>query len=53
MARQIGEISKGALADLIALPLPAIIGTFTRLVLHHQGNVMASMIDGEWAMAPD
>jgi aminodeoxyfutalosine deaminase len=53
MQGQIGELAPGAFADLIALPAPP---TRTRVydtVLRHQGPVAASMIHGQWAIAPE
>jgi cytosine/adenosine deaminase-related metal-dependent hydrolase len=47
-----GEISRGALADFIALPFSGSAKRVYRAVLHHKGEVAASMIDGEWAIAP-
>jgi aminodeoxyfutalosine deaminase len=52
MTGQIGEISEGALADLIAIPLPTRGGDPYQAALHHGGPVTASMIDGQWAIAP-
>jgi 5-methylthioadenosine/S-adenosylhomocysteine deaminase len=52
MSRQIGELAKGAFADLIALPFAGKIADVHDSILHHQGNVAASMIDGQWAIAP-
>jgi aminodeoxyfutalosine deaminase len=52
MRGQIGELSKAALADLIVLPLTAKVRDIYQAVLHHQGAVAASMIDGSWAIAP-
>jgi cytosine/adenosine deaminase-related metal-dependent hydrolase len=52
LAGQIGELSEGALADIIAIP-----ATTPRIeafegVLYHTGPVAASMIDGRWAVPP-
>jgi cytosine/adenosine deaminase-related metal-dependent hydrolase len=52
MSGQIGELSVGSFADLIALPFAGKIADIYDSVLHHQGNVAASMIDGQWAIAP-
>ena len=52
MSGQIGELSKGAFADLVALPFAGKIADVHDSILHHQGNVAASMIDGQWAIAP-
>ena len=52
MPGQIGEISPGAFADLIAIPFVGKSAQIGEAVLHHQGVVAASMIDGQWAIAP-
>jgi aminodeoxyfutalosine deaminase len=49
---QIGELSEGSFADLVALPFVGKIADIYDSVLHHQGAVAASMIDGRWAIAP-
>jgi aminodeoxyfutalosine deaminase len=45
---QIGELSSGALADLIAMPFPGTKDDVYETVLEHAGPVHASMIDGRW-----
>ena len=50
--RQIGELSEGALADLIAVPFKGKTADIYEAVVHHKGEVAASMIDGQWAVAP-
>ena len=45
---QIGELSAGALADLIAIPFPGKKDDVYETVLEHAGLVHASMIDGRW-----
>jgi cytosine/adenosine deaminase-related metal-dependent hydrolase len=52
MDGQIGELAEGSLADLIVLPFSGKAGDVHETVLHHQGDVAASMIDGRWAIAP-
>ena len=52
LAGQVGEISKNASADLIAVPFDGKITDACEAVLAHTGNVSASMIDGRWAMPP-
>jgi aminodeoxyfutalosine deaminase len=52
MGRQIGELAGGAFADLIVLPFTGKAGGIFEAVLHHQGAVSASMIEGRWAIAP-
>jgi cytosine/adenosine deaminase-related metal-dependent hydrolase len=49
---QIGELAEGCFADLVALPFAGKTADLYDGVLHHQGNVAASMIDGHWAIAP-
>jgi cytosine/adenosine deaminase-related metal-dependent hydrolase len=49
---QIGELSPGALADLIALPYAGDVASVHEAVLHHENTVNASMIDGQWAIEP-
>jgi cytosine/adenosine deaminase-related metal-dependent hydrolase len=52
MAGQIGEISKNAFADLIAIPFDGKVADICEAVLHHASTVSASMVDGKWAIAP-
>jgi len=52
MGGQIGELAKSALADLVALPFVAKTADIYDGVLHHKGDVAASMIDGRWVIAP-
>jgi cytosine/adenosine deaminase-related metal-dependent hydrolase len=52
MAGQIGELSENALADLIAIPFAGKSSDIYETTLHHAGDVSASMIDGQWAIAP-
>jgi cytosine/adenosine deaminase-related metal-dependent hydrolase len=52
MAGQAGEISEKALADLIAIPFRGNVKDTTEAAVHHKGDVLASLIDGEWAIAP-
>ena len=51
-ARQIGELSPGALADLIAIPFAGPSEDALDAAIHHPGDVAASMIDGHWAIPP-
>ena len=51
MAGQIGELSKNAFADLIAIPFAGKNEDICDAVLHHASTVSASMIDGQWAIA--
>jgi cytosine/adenosine deaminase-related metal-dependent hydrolase len=52
MAGQIGELSPNAFADLIAIPFAGKKADIYDAVLHHASTVSASMIDGQWAIAP-
>jgi aminodeoxyfutalosine deaminase len=52
MEGQIGELAEGGLADLVAFPFAGKVADIYDAVLHHAGDVAASMIDGEWALAP-
>ena len=47
-----GKISKGAFADLIALPCREKLADIYDAILHHRGEITASLIDGRWAIAP-
>jgi cytosine/adenosine deaminase-related metal-dependent hydrolase len=49
---RVGQLVPGAMADLIAVPLPEGTGNVFEAVLHHRGDVAASMIGGRWAIAP-
>jgi cytosine/adenosine deaminase-related metal-dependent hydrolase len=49
---KIGDLQRHAFADLIALPFNGKLAAAVGAVLAHQGNVAASMIAGEWAIAP-
>lgn len=48
----IGELSEGAYADLIAIPSPRSDADAYDSILQHRGDVVASMIDGHWAIPP-
>jgi len=52
LERQIGELGENAFADLIALPFAGKAAGVYDAILHHKGEVAASMIDGRWALAP-
>ena len=52
MGGQIGELATGSFADLVALPFSGKFADIYDGVLHHAGDVAASMIDGQWAIAP-
>jgi cytosine/adenosine deaminase-related metal-dependent hydrolase len=49
---RLGELSPGALADLIALPFAGHLGRIHELVLEHRGGVAASLIRGRWTIVP-
>jgi aminodeoxyfutalosine deaminase len=49
---KIGEVSKNAFADLIALPYDGKSSRALEAVIGHSGNVSASLIDGRWAVPP-
>ncbi len=49
---QAGEISAGAFADLMVLPFTGAGGGVYESVLHHQGPVAGSMMDGRWVLPP-
>jgi len=52
LAGKTGELSKGALADIIAIPFAGKFSHLTESMLAHTGNVVASMIEGRWAISP-
>ena len=52
MTGQIGELSENALADLISIPFSGKVADICETVVHHASTVSASMIDGQWAIAP-
>lgn len=51
LAGQVGELSKNAFADLIAIPAAETCDPY-EAVLAHTGNVSAGMIAGRWTMPP-
>jgi cytosine/adenosine deaminase-related metal-dependent hydrolase len=52
MPGEIGELSRNAFADLIAIPYAGKISEACPAAVQHRGNVTASMIDGQWVIAP-
>jgi cytosine/adenosine deaminase-related metal-dependent hydrolase len=52
LAGSAGELSPGAFADLIAIPFTGKLAEANDAVVQHRGDVSASMIDGQWAIAP-
>lgn len=49
---KVGELSPGAKADLIVIPL-SVGKDIYESVVQHRGNVLASMIGGRWAVSPN
>ncbi len=49
---KVGELAKGARADLIAVPFTGNLTAAFDAAVHHSGAVAASMIDGQWAVPP-
>jgi aminodeoxyfutalosine deaminase len=52
LAGQVGELSENTFADLIAIPFGGKVADIHEAVLHHPSTISASMVDGEWAIAP-
>lgn len=52
LAGRLGEISQGAFADLITIPCREKLADVLEAVLHHRGEVSASMVNGSWAITP-
>ena len=52
LAGEVGEISPNSFADLIAIPFARKVSNSWAAIVQHRGNVAASMIDGQWAIAP-
>ena len=53
MAGQIGELSENSFADLIVIPFDGKISEAVEAAVSFSGQISASMIDGQWAIAPD
>jgi cytosine/adenosine deaminase-related metal-dependent hydrolase len=53
LAGQAGQLSNGALADVIALPCAGKPSAIYEEIVHYRGPVAASMIDGRWAIRRD
>ena len=51
-AGQIGELNRNTLADVVALPFSGKRYEVHDAIIYFSGNVTASMIGGEWAIAP-
>jgi cytosine/adenosine deaminase-related metal-dependent hydrolase len=52
MKNRVGELSAKSLADMIAIPHAGKIGDSASAAVHHRGDVFASMIGGNWVIAP-
>jgi cytosine/adenosine deaminase-related metal-dependent hydrolase len=50
MNGEVGELSPGAFADIIALPFRGKLSEAFEAVLEHKGDVAARMIDGQWVV---
>jgi cytosine/adenosine deaminase-related metal-dependent hydrolase len=48
MRGQVGELSPGSLADVIAIPFSSKMSAIHEAVIAHKGDVSSSMIDGQW-----
>jgi len=53
MKNKIGELRAKSFADVIAIPFDGKIAKSHEAIVHHRGDVAASMIDGQWAVAPN
>jgi cytosine/adenosine deaminase-related metal-dependent hydrolase len=51
-AGELGRISEGALADLIAIPFSGSFREASASVIAHTGPVLGTMIDGKWVVEP-
>ena len=47
---KLGELERGALADIIGLPFTGDVGEVFSAVIQHKGAVTASLIGGVWAI---
>ena len=52
MGGEVGEISEGALADLITIPFVGNAAGAVEAVVRHGGPVQAVMVDGQWEVPP-
>jgi cytosine/adenosine deaminase-related metal-dependent hydrolase len=52
LQNRIGHLSRGAFADLIAIPFAGKLSAAPSAILEHEGAVAASMIDGKWVVPP-
>ena len=53
LAGRIGELSRNAFADLVAIPFAGKSSDAVQATVNFSGHVRASMIDGQWAIAPE
>jgi len=53
LAGQIGELNRDTFADLIAIPFTRRRSEIHEAIIYFSGSVTASMIGGEWAIAPN
>jgi len=53
LAGRIGQLSRNAFADLIALPYNGKSDDAVEAIVNFSGHVRASMIGGQWAIVPD
>jgi aminodeoxyfutalosine deaminase len=53
LAGQVGVLTRGAWADLISVPFAGRAADAYGAVLEHRGAVSATMINGQWAIAPN
>ncbi|MCI0535235.1 MAG: amidohydrolase family protein, partial [Verrucomicrobiales bacterium] len=51
LSGQVGELCAGGRADLIVIPFCEELANAYQGVVHHKGPVVASMIDGQWAIS--
>ncbi|HTH47882.1 MAG TPA: amidohydrolase family protein [Candidatus Limnocylindria bacterium] len=49
---RLGQLTPGAMADVIAVPFTGKLAEATAAVVHHQGPVPAVMINGDWERLP-
>ncbi len=52
-AGQLGELNRNAFADLIAIPFTRRRSEISEAIINFSGDVTASMIGGNWAIAPN
>lgn len=52
MSGRVGEITSGACADLVCIPLQDSLRAVCATVLNHRGPVLGSMVAGQWALQP-